>query len=347
MSEQEPLARNALIASLAICGGVGLLALRPAATTPAPLVAVASARPAPSAPAARSALALPLLAQAPRRSPLGLTEEQRNAGFNECAMPDPGKGYFGEPRNLWRGMLYPPAQGGVTDDGGYDVIVHFHGGPSARRALVGRARGLTLAGYDMGNGSGAYSQPFVSHLLFDDLRAGIEKNLRADSNRPDAHIRRLALSAWSAGYGAVNAILRHGGPGAVDAVILLDGFHSGYVYGEGGRRVDGQNIAPIVDYARLAAQGQRFFFLTHSRIGTEDYASTTEMSDYLLGQLRIRRVAGVPDDDPLGLTTYAERGGFYLRGFGGTDEHAHCDHLRHLGDAAVMLEERWATPPAL
>lgn len=342
----EPLARNALLASLALCGGVGLLALKPAMVEPAAVVRTSSA-PAASAPPPATSRQLPPrpATSAPRRAPLALTDEQRNAGHNECATPDPGPGYFAEPRHLWKGMIYLPAQGGHTDDGGFDVVMHFHGGSPARKALVGQARGLTLAGFDLGSGSGAYSQPFVSHLLFDDLRASIERALRAHSNRPDAHIRKLALSAWSAGYGAVNAILRRNGPGAVDAVVLLDGFHSGYLPGEG-RRIDEQNVAPLVEFARLASQGQRFFYVTHSQIGTDDYASTTQMTDMLLRRLSVRRVAGDPVDDPFGLLTYAERDGFYLRGFGGTDEHAHCDHLRHLGEAARMLEARWGTPPA-
>jgi hypothetical protein len=81
-------------------------------------------------------------------------------------------------------------------------------------------------------------------------------------------------------------------------------------------------------------------------VGTEDYASTTEMSDWLLEKLRIRRVAGVPDGDPLGLLTHAERGGFRIRGFGGNDKPAHCDHLRHLSEAVALLEARWGTPAA-
>jgi hypothetical protein len=344
----EPLARNALVASLVICGGVGLLALKPAIIDPPPeavFLAPSASAPAPAPTRSAPALSLRPSPPPPRRAPLEMTEEQRKAGYNECMTPDPGPGYFAGPRNLWKGMLHAPAQGGATDDGGYDVIMHFHGGNAARKALVGHARGLALAGYDMGNGSGAYSQPFASSMLFDELRGGVEKALRAHSNRPDARIRRLALSAWSAGYGAVNAILRHAGPGAVDAVILLDGFHSGYLAGDGGR-VDLHNVEPLFEFARLAADGQRFFYVTHSQVETEGYASTTEMCDLLLSALRLRRLAGRPDGDPLALTSYAERQGFYLRAFGGFDERAHCDHLRHLGEAARMLEARWSTPAA-
>lgn len=339
----EPVARNALLISLALCLGVGLLALRPALRPPDPLLRAGSAVSAPAPAPTRSSLPLRLPQDAPRRAPLDLTEEQARAGYNECMVPDPGPGSFDKPHNLWRGMLHIPREGGAREDGGFDVLIHFHGGPSARKALAAPSRGLVLAGIDLGNGSGAYSQPFGNSMLFDELRHGIEKQLRAHSNRPEAYIKHLGLSGWSAGYGAINAILRHAGVGAVDAVILLDGLHSGYLPGAG-RWVDEQNVAPIFDFARLAIEDQRFFFVTHSQIRTDGYASTTELCDLLLKRLKLRRLAGAPDEDPLGLRSYVDRGGFHLRGFGGTDERAHCDHLRHLTDAVRMLEARWKTP---
>ncbi|MDW8248874.1 MAG: hypothetical protein RMJ98_06170 [Myxococcales bacterium] len=344
---EQPVARNAILISLGLSAGIGMLALRHVLQEPLPQpgLAVASVAPTPM-PTRLPELRPHAPATSPRRLPLDLTEEQRRAGYNECMVPDPGPGYFAAPRYLWKGMLYPPAQGGMREDGGYDVIVHFHGGPSARKALVGYARGVVLAGFDLGNGSASYAQPFASSMLFDELRHGIEKHLRAHSNRSDAYIRHLALSAWSAGYGAVNSILRHAGPAVADAVILLDGFHAGYLEGQGGHRIDEQNVAPLLEFARLAVEGQRFFYLTHSQVGTDDYASTTEMSEWLLRKLGIRRVAGGLSEDPLGLLTYADRGGFRLRGFGGNDRLAHCDHLRHLSEAVVLLEARWGTPPA-
>lgn len=379
----EPIARNALLLSLALCGGLGLLAMRPVVISPPDAPARAADEPGQpevqsaamvsmigldpravlgqvaaegDAPAASNTVAgrLAPLADAilkrrpaPRREPFALTEAQRGAGLNECMTPDPGRGYFAEPRTMWRGMAHIPARGGHTDDGGYDVIMHFHGGPAARKALVGAAHGVAFIGIDLGTGSAAYSQPFGSSaLLFDELRHSVEKALRAQSNRPDAHIRHLAIGGWSAGYGAVNSILRHAGPGPIDAVYLLDGFHSSYLPSDGSRTIDAQNVAPITDYARLATRDERFFFLTHSQIGTEGYASTTEMSDLLLRQLGLPRMAGEPSDDPLGLRTFVDHEGFHLRGFGGMDERAHCDHLRHLAEAVRLLEERWNTPAA-
>ncbi len=368
----EPVARNALLLSLSLSVGLGLLALRPAVVTPPPAApvdgeavevietreasmaagviglgadAVLMAGPAMSA--ARPMADAILERVIPKRAPFELTAAQKGAGFNECMTPDPGRGYFAEPRTIWHGQVSVPASGGITDDGGYDVIMHFHGGPAARKTLVTSARGVALVGIDLGIGSAAYDQPFMSStLLFDELRRSVEKALRAESNRPDAHIRHLALSAWSAGYGAVNAILRHSGPGPIDAVVLLDGFHSGYLPVDNNHRIDAQHVAPLTDYARLATRGERFFFLTHSQIGTEGYASTTEMSDMLLRQLGLQRTAGEPSNDPLGLRSYVDVESFHLRGFGGVDERAHCDHLRHLADAVHMLEERWDTPVA-
>lgn len=339
-----PLVRNALLASLLIAGGMGALALRPVAVIPqAAASASAPASPAPSA----SVEAPPRPSrEAPRRAPLVLDDEQRAAGHNECATPDPGAGYFAPPRPVGRGSLHLPARGGHTADGGYDVVVHFHGGAPVRKALVNRARGVAFLGLDLGNGSGPYASAFSGAAAFDELRRGVEVALRAHGNVEGAYVRRLALSGWSAGYGAINAILRNNGQGAVDAVVLLDGFHTGFLGDEGRRELDRKNIAPLVAFAKRASKGEKFFYFSHSQIATETYASTSEVAGYLVELLALRRRAAPPDDDPLRLASFIDQRGFHLRGFEGTDARAHCDHTRHIGEAIVMLEQLWQTPAA-
>jgi hypothetical protein len=258
-------------------------------------------------------------------------------------LPDPGLVYLAPARSVARGSFYIPAEGGMAADGGYDVIVHFHGGNAVKKTIARQARGVAFVGIDLGNGSGPYADAFPSARPFDDLRSSLESALRAHANDPRAHVRHLALSGWSAGYGAINAILRAGGGPAVDAVILLDGFHANLTPAGG---VDGANITPLVAYARGAAGGERYFYFSHSRIATDGYASTSQVATYLLGLLGVRPVAATPTIDPLGLLAYADREGFHLRAFDGADARAHCDHTRHIAEAVAMLEERWRTPAA-
>jgi hypothetical protein len=271
-----------------------------------------------------------------------LTPEQRALGLGECSLPDPGLVYLAPPRSVPGGSFFIPASGGMAADGGYDVIVHFHGGNAVKKTVARQARGVAYVGIDLGNGSGAYADAFPSARPFDDLRSSLENALRAHANDPRAHVRHLALSGWSAGYGAINSILRAGSGPAVDAVILLDGFHANLTPAGA---VDPSNITPLVAYARGASLGEGYFYFSHSRIATE-YASTSQVAAYLLAQLGVRPVAATPTIDPLGLLTYADREGFHLRAFDGADARAHCDHTRHIAEALAMLEERWHTPEA-
>ncbi len=77
----------------------------------------------------------------------------------------------------------------------------------------------------------------------------------------NARARRVGLSAWSAGYGAVQNILAQ--PSAqkrIDSVILLDGLHCGYAKGS----ISELQIQSFIDFAELAAGGRRFMLVSHS-----------------------------------------------------------------------------------
>src|SRR5690606_38177759 len=88
-----------------------------------------------------------------------------------------------------------------------------------------------------------------------------------------AHVAHLALSAWSAGYAAIEQVLSQPyGEARVDAVTLLDGLHSGYSE----HSLDTDRLAPFVRFAKRAAERDTLMFVSHSSIRTTGYASTTE-----------------------------------------------------------------------
>lgn len=184
------------------------------------------------------------------------------------------------------------AKGGHTDDYGFDVVVHFHGARTARKYLVQVARGVVFVGVDFGEGSGRYAKPYKNRTAFSALLRGIEKTLRRHSGQPNASIRHLALTAWSAGYGAVNEILRHGDE-RVDAVVLLDGLHAGSKPGlkfDGKQRsVSAHNLGPIFEFARRATKGEKLFVLTHGQTGPTTYPSVKQTATLLLGELGLER----------------------------------------------------------
>lgn len=104
----------------------------------------------------------------------------------------------------------------------------------------------------------------------------------------------ITLVGFSAGYGAVRAILRHDANfRLVNNVLLLDGIHASYVP-EGKLLADGgvikaDDLDSYVKFAREAVNGKKSFVISHSEIFPATYASTTECVDFLLNTLSLKR----------------------------------------------------------
>ena len=283
----------------------------------------------------------------PLREPSALVPSLKNHGYSPCMMPDPGFGAYEHWQSLSMGQILFPKEGGMAEDGGYDVVVHFHGHEAVRKPFVQVASGTVLVGIDLGTGSGAYADAFQLPQTFVELRASITHALSKRSHDARAHIRHLALSSWSAGYGAVQGILRDH-PEAADAVLLFDSLHSGYVKGPPQDMnalwgVWSAPIAPFIAYAKRAVRGEALLFLTHSSIRPPGYASTSEVADFLLGEVGGARgpFEGVT---PWGavLKSGADLGDLHVRGYAGGDEMAHCAHTELLAEVVRdVLEPRW------
>ncbi|MBN2194010.1 MAG: hypothetical protein JW751_14440 [Polyangiaceae bacterium] len=277
-------------------------------------------------------------------------------GYNECFLPDPlGLGPY-SPYFKSRGPILArvavPQEGGHTQDLGFDVIVHFHGGEAVRKQFVEVVSGAVFVAVDLGNGSGPYANGFGLPDRWPLVKAEITRALRERSGDERAHIRHLALSSWSAGYGAVNQILKVHGDAGIDAVVLLDSMHVGRNLAA--PRQDGSleslsadSLRPLFDFAGKASQGKKTFVLTHSNIVPEGgYASVRRSADLLLHDLHLERAqqerrVGVMDQ----LTT-VDHGRFHVWGFGGRYEKAHCAHTTLLGPIVRdLLEPTWQTPP--
>ena len=108
----------------------------------------------------------------------------------------------------------------------------------------------------------------------------------------DARLRRVALSAFSAGYGAVRGLLNQPGfTDKVDAVLLLDGIHTGYMPLD--HSLDMERLKPFSRFAEQAAAGKKLMSITHSEITPNgDYAGTHESTDALLKLTGAQRSPG-------------------------------------------------------
>lgn len=262
---------------------------------------------------------------------------------------------------VYNGVMMVPEHFAAKDDGSYDLILHFHGNTD-----------LTLESFDklginavyvvlnLGLGSGIYEDHYAGPATFGAMiqRVDSEMEKRGLSN---AHVGRLALTAWSAGYGAVVRTLDQPKLAEkVDAVVLLDGFH--LPLKKNGIEPDPAGLAPgVVAFAEQAKKGERLFFMTHSNIIPMGYAGCKEATDVLLGKLELERtdasgatkipdlaaVKGVlPRDEMVALvpTSTVDAGGFHVRGFKGNDKPHHISHLLQSSEIAFpALAERWKT----
>ena len=168
--------------------------------------------------------------------------------------------------------------------------------------------------------------------------------------------RRLGLTAWSAGYGAVVRIIEN--PGffeRVDAVILLDGIHASYL---NGAELDPLRLAPYEKLARKAMVGEKLFVISHSDIRPGEYPGSRETTDALLKLLGVLRKEGgavplipsfssshgVPKNKILSLkpTSLAHVGDFHVKGYTGETPEHHMAHLIQMATIALpYLADRW------
>jgi hypothetical protein len=273
-------------------------------------------------------------------------KSSKQRGVHPCDTPDPGFGVY-RPwnRHLVKGQFIVPQKGGFTKDGGFDVMFHFHGHEAVRKEWVQVMEGAVLVGITLGTGSGPYEAAFRRADSFERLVDEVTAAVAEETGRQRVHPRKIGLSGWSAGYGAVGEILRNGyGKRVVDTVVLLDGLHSGY---RGGSLDEGQ-LGPFVDFARHAARGRRLMFVSHSSIIPPGYASTTETANFLIHELGgTPRVARTRAGDPMGLDLIARysQDSFHVRGYRGNDKLDHCAHIGLFRDVLkVHVRPRWNSP---
>lgn len=278
--------------------------------------------------------------------PPSATQVQKEAkvrGVDPCMTPDPGFGVY----TRWKsempfGQLIIPERGGITKDGGVDVMLHFHGHEPVRKEWVKVMTGPILVGIDLGIGSGPYSRTFSAPSELKRVLDGVLKIASKHHGR-EVHVRKLGLSAWSAGYGAIFSILQDQEMfQRVDTVVLLDGLHTGYR----GNDLNGALLAPFLDFARAAKAGKKLMFVSHSSIIPPDYASTTETANYLIAKLGGHpKKAKRGDLMGLELISRYDVGNFHVRGYTGNDKMDHCAHIGLYRDILrTHVGKRWSSP---
>ncbi|WP_437938630.1 hypothetical protein [Sorangium sp. So ce341] len=269
------------------------------------------------------------------------------------------------------GVLFTPETFRPTGSS-YDLVIHFHGNTQlVRESAEVAGLNAAIAVINLGIGSGAYEELYAQPGVYESLLADIDRAL-AQRGLPTPRLRRLALSSWSAGYGAIAKILElRRGIDALDAILVTDGIHCGFVPDH----PSGLNTLQLASFARaaqLAAGGQVLFTITHSEIDPIAYASSSATANYLLGaaagrpverspalsappHLRLRAAEGAVSrklEKQMVPTTEATVGELRVRGFRGNTPEHHMAHLLQMASTVLPeLVERWReggdpAPPA-
>ncbi len=222
-----------------------------------------------------------------------------------------------------------------------DLLVHFHGaGYVPKYAAYTSGHPLVLAVVNLGSGSAVYERAFAESATFPQLADSVADGV-SERTGSDIEIARVYLSSFSAGYGAVRAILTDHAA-RVDGIVLLDGLHTDYVpprrvLADGGT-LNGKKLEGFVRYAQLAMAGEKRLVITHSAIFPGTYASTTECADHLIDAMGLQRRA-VLKWGPVGMQLLSEtrKNGLTVLGFAGNTAPDHVDHFHGLPAFLKML----------
>ncbi len=245
----------------------------------------------------------------------------------------------------------------ASSDGTYDLVIHFHGNTELVEQSLAYARiGAVFVPLNLGAGSAVYDERFGAPDAFADVLARVEAAMVL-RGLTGARLGRVALVAWSAGFGAVRRILdQPASAERVDAVILLDAIHVGRV--AGGRAPELAELAPYERFARRAMMGEKLFTITHSEIAPDAFVGARETTDLLLARLGVLRYADGEEAvipplpavegvltkrrrEPLQPLTLADAGKLTVRGYAGDGPDHHVFHLMEMATIGLPDLARW------
>ncbi len=229
-----------------------------------------------------------------------------------------------------------------------DVLFDFHGSPPIVRSSA-RLAGLNcvVISVKYAGLSSVYRVPFSEdRQLFATILEEALEALRAQPDFPNnAQWGQLAITSFSAGFGAVREILKTDDYfQRIAGITMVDSLYCGYV-GDGTDSVQEGIVHPglmkdFLRFAQASANGEKVMIVTHCMQPTPGYASTRETADYLLKKLEIEpqpldiEVTLPPEAEvvagALRLYRKAEQNGFSLYGSPGLGATDHVEHLRHM-----------------
>ena len=225
-----------------------------------------------------------------------------------------------------------------------ELLIHFHG-PSfvPIYAIEISHKPYILANINLGNGSSVYEKAFMENNSLTNLINVIQDSMSIFLGE-NTRFTKIYLTGFSAGYGAIRAILKNSNLfQLVNGVILLDGLHTDYIPEKqviaNGGKLKTDKLSIFLELAKLAIEEDKIFVVTHSEIFPGTYGSTTETADYLIQESGLSRKA-VLKWGVLGMqqTSEARKGNFIVLGFAGNSAPDHIDHFHALFEFLQYFE---------
>jgi hypothetical protein len=227
--------------------------------------------------------------------------------------------------------LYIPPWFTAKKDG-YDLIIHFHGVGRWQEANIEHAKlNVAVVSVNVGAGTEPYSNAFKKPEAFERLLADTQAEIAKSGRAENAQLRRLALSAWSAGFSSVAKVMTESVTPRVDAVLLADGFFTNFTEPKK-RTVNVQGLEKFTKLADAARRDEKLFVITHTTIPTGPYPSVQECVAKLLKMINVPKTPAVTTG-PRNMRQFyvVDQGSFHIRGFQGTQAADHVKQLHAMG----------------
>jgi hypothetical protein len=236
-----------------------------------------------------------------------------------------------------------------TRQGGYDLVVHFHGLGRLQEGNLDRSQlNVAVVSINMGVGTDHYANAFRDPQSFEKLVVDAQDEIAKSGRAANAKVKRIALSAWSAGFVSVAKILSEpSNLEKVDAILLADGFFTSFTNPKK-RIINTASLERFVTLVDSASKGEKLFAITHTAIPTQDYPSVEETVAKLL-ELTSSPKTPSTNVGPRNMheTYVVDRGAFHVKGYEGVTAGDHIKQINAMGETLYpYLKARWEQPEA-
>ena len=233
--------------------------------------------------------------------------------------------------------------------GGYELIVHFHGLGKLQEGNLDRSQiNAAVVSINLGVSTDLYSNAFRDPQSFQKLVTEAEDEIEKSGRAQNAKVRRIALSAWSAGFVSVAKIMSEpANAERIDAVLVADGFFTS-LSNVKKRTVNSASIERFVTLAEAATKDEKLFAITHTSIPTVDYASTEETAAKLLEMTSSTKTPSkIIGPRNMHEIYVVDRGAFHVKGYEGVTAGDHVKQITAMGETMYpYLKTRWERPKA-